>query len=81
MKLYQLYLMANTPVGVFTGFASEDFETEEEACTARDEIQETLRQCDGFTFFSDRNIGTEITICKTAIENTVFEFSITNTGD
>jgi hypothetical protein len=70
-KIYQVYAKIYTPVGVFTGSAG-DFDTEEEAFTERDNIQELLRDCDLFTIFSDEDPGTEITVNKTTIQNSVF---------
>jgi len=71
-----VYLKVSSPVGIFTGFASEDFSTQDDAIIERNNIQEKLRSCDLFTFFSDTNLGTEITLNKSVILNSVFEFSI-----
>ena len=73
---FQVFATVNTPVGIFTGFASDFFTTHEEAYAELSSIQEMLRNCDSFTFFSNVNLGAEFTIGRTAIDNSVFEMII-----
>jgi len=73
---YQVHLKVSSPVGIFTGFASGDLPTQDDAIIERNNIQENLRNCDLFTFFSDTQPGTEITLNKLVITNSVFEFTI-----
>lgn len=73
---FQVFATVNTPVGIFTGFASDIFPTHEEAYNELNSIQEMLRNCDSFTFFSNINLGAEFTISRTTIDNSVFEMII-----
>jgi hypothetical protein len=73
---YQVLAKVTTPVGVFTGFASGDIPNFDDAVTERDGIQEMLRDCDAFTFFSIAEPGTEITVLRNCILDSVFELSI-----
>lgn len=73
---FQVFTTVNTPVGIFTGFASEIFATHEEAYNELSNIQQMLRHCDSFTFFSNINLGAEFTIGRSAIDNSVFEMII-----
>jgi hypothetical protein len=76
--VFQVYIHAYTPVGEFTGFASADYPTFEEADEERNTIQELLRSCDSFTFFSDREPGIDITLSSTVIDTSVFKLSISH---
>ena len=78
---YQVHLKVSSPVGVFTGFASGDLPAHDDAINERNGIQENLRNCDLFTFFSDSQPGTEITLNKMVINSSVFEFTITHKTD
>ena len=78
---FQVFAIVNTPVGIFTGFASAVFETHEEAYDELSAIQELLRNCDSFTFFSNINPGAEFTIGRTAIDNSVFEMLISSNDE
>lgn len=75
-KAFQVYVHAFTPVGEFTGFASLDIPTVEDANEERDKLQDILRNCDQFTFFSDREEGADITLGRTVIEQSVFKMMI-----
>lgn len=75
---FQVYLHAYTPVGEFTGFASPDIPTFEEADEERNKLQDVLRNCDQFTFFSDVEAGTDITLGRTVIDRSVLKMSITH---
>jgi hypothetical protein len=76
MENFQVYAEISTPVGKFTGYASDYIPDFDEACNERNRIQELLRNCDSFTIFSDTQIGTEITLSRTVIDTSVFEFSV-----
>ena len=73
---YKVFLKANTPVGVFSGYATSDCETHEEAYDEMTNIQNMLRNCDSFTFFSHLLAGVEYTIATKTITNSVFEMSV-----
>jgi len=73
---FQVYAKVSTPVGIFTGFCSGDIPSFEEASNERDGIQEMLRNCDSFTFFSDVQPGTDITLSRTVIDTSVFELTV-----
>ena len=73
---YEVFLHVHTPVGEFTGFASEDFPTIDEAYNKMNDLQEMIRDCDCFTFASDKSPGTEITLAREVITNSVFVFSV-----
>lgn len=76
--MYQVYTKIHTPVGTFTGYATGDLPSNEDACKARDKLQNLLRSCDSFTIFSDVQPGTEYTISEAVIKNSVFEFTVVN---
>lgn len=78
---FQVFTTVNTPVGIFTGFASDVFATHEEAYNELNNIQGMLRHCDSFTFFSNINLGAEFTIGRSAIDNSVFEMIIVSLDD
>ena len=74
--MFHVFAKVTTPVGVFTGYASSDLDSAEQANGERDGIQEMLRNCDSFTFFSDSDPGSEITLGRTVIDTSVFELSV-----
>jgi hypothetical protein len=74
-KIYQIYTTVHTPVGIFTGSAGIYY-SEEEAFKERDGIQELLRDCDSFTIFSDDEPGTQITLTRELILNSVFALTV-----
>ena len=65
-----------TPVGVFSGFASEDFPTSGDAEQKRCDLQEMLRNCDTMTIISADDTTAEITLTVDVIKNSVFQFKI-----
>jgi hypothetical protein len=65
-----------SPVGVFNGFASEDFPTPQEAEAKRCELQEMLRSCDTMTIVDAHDTTAEITLTAGVIKNSVFQFKI-----
>ena len=73
---FQVYAKVSTPQGVFTGFASGDIDDFDQACGERDGIQEMLRNCDCFTFFSDTTPGCEISLYRDVIQSSVFELMV-----
>jgi len=73
---FQVLAKVHTPVGVFDGFASGDMPDFDSALAERDKIQELLRDCDAFTFFSIAEPGTEITLLRDIINGSVFELSV-----
>ena len=75
---YKVHLKLNTPVGIFTGFVSGELPSFEEAVSERDHVQEQLKDLNlgVFTFFSDVQLGTEITLTHNMIVSSVFEFTI-----
>ncbi len=74
--VFQVYATVTTPVGVFTGFVSADLPSFDEACQERDRIQNMLRDCDSFTFFSDQTPGSEFTMLHALINTSMFETNI-----
>jgi hypothetical protein len=78
---YQLHVKVNTPVGVFTGFASGELPTMDDVIEERNKLQEALRSYDLFTFHSDDNPGTEISLTGLVIPHSVFEFTIIHKTD
>lgn len=75
---FQVYVHVFTPVGEFSGFASPDIPTFEDADEERNKLQDLLRNCDSFTFFSDQEPGTDVTLSRAVIDTSVFKMSISN---
>ena len=65
-----------TPVGVFAGYASEDFPEQAQAEAKRTELQDMLRNCDTITFIDSADTTAEITFTAGTIKNSVFQFKI-----
>jgi len=76
--IYRVCLKLHTSLGVFTGIASDDFSTDAEAFEERTKLQEVILSCGAFTFFSDTEWGTEITVPHSILQNSIVEFSVTH---
>lgn len=75
--MYHIYAKVHTIHGKFTGFCSGDIETLEEANNERNQIQESLASdITAFTFFSENEPDTDITLIGAQISNSIFELSI-----
>jgi hypothetical protein len=76
MRVFRVTTKIHTPVGIFTGIVSDDFETVENAFDERVKLQEVIYNCDTFTFNSDQDEGTEVTLNQLVVKNSVFEFTV-----
>ena len=75
-KRFRICAKIHTPVGIFTGVVSGDYETADEAFNERNHLQEVIFTCNTFTFNSDLDEGTEITLNQFVVKNSVFEFTV-----
>lgn len=74
--MFRIYVHAYTPVGEFSGFASDEIAELEQALLNRDDLQEILRNCDSFTLLGAHDGYVEITLATEVIKNSVFKFFI-----